>query len=329
MTLTAPELQAIDAETQIFTPKYVSRFLAQNSIERIWVNSVSSSNSFIEKTGGFYVPSKNPEQLVKVGSPEEIRVLDPACGTGNLLVEAFDTLYGIYRDARYKEKDIPRLILSKNLFGYDIDAAAAEAAKAILLAKAHEKQSHFFRYNITPNIKAWSKDDHPDAGIYGTLLRELDAQKYHVILANPPYMGAKHFTPAMRNFFKKNYPLSKSDLATMFIERGHEMTVPGGMIAMVTPQSFMFLSSSEELRKKMLSENTFITMAHLGSGVFGSGAVISVTAFVQASFHAEKYPGIFFRLVDTPGKSKQRELQLKILEFRGTDEYSEKGPGSR
>lgn len=310
--MTKPALQSIDAETQIFTPAYVAKFLVQNSVGRIWVNSRPDS-SFADKMGR-YVMSENPADLVTVNSPEEIRVLDPACGTGNLLVAAFDLLYEIYLDARYKPAEIPELILTKNLFGQDIDAAAAEAASAILLAKAHEKQSHFFRRGVKPNIRAWTIDDHPDAGSYGTLLRELDRSKYHVILANPPYMGAKHFTPAMRDFVKANYPDSKQDLCAMFIERGHEMTVPGGMVAMITMAGWMSLSSFEKLRLKMLSDQTIITMADFGAGVFGSGAVINTTAFIQGSFPTPGHQGVYFRLVDS--KSKDRDLHIGILNFR-------------
>lgn len=323
----SPALQDIDAETQIFTPRYVSKFLAQNSIGRIWAHS--KPHTRLVDQMGWYVDSPHPADLTRVDSPEELRILDPACGTGNLLVEAFDLLYQIYLDARYKKELIPALILSKNLFGNDIDQDAAAACAARLIAKAHEKDSHFFRQQISPNIRAWTTDDHPDAGSYGTLIRELDDTKYHVILANPPYMGSKHFTPAMRDFAKKHYPRSGKDLCTMFIERGHEMTVAGGIISMITAQSFMFLSSFEEMRKNMLKEHTMLTMAHLGAGVFGSGAVISTTAFVQASFSAPSHKGVYFRLTDS--KTKARDLQLSILEYRGsrTDFTGLNGNGHR
>lgn len=313
--MTAPALQKIDAETQIFTPPYVSKFLAQNSIGRLWVNSQPKSR--LADSLGHLVVSDNPPELARVESPEEIRVLDPACGTGNLLVAAFDVLYRIYIDAGYKADVIPELILTKNLFGTDIDPAAASAASAILTAKAHEKQSHFFRRNVSPNIRAYTDADHPDAGLYGALLRDLDQTKYHVILANPPYMGSKHFTPEMRTFGKENYPDSCQDLCAMFIERGHEMTVPGGLVAMIAMESWMFLSSFEQLRRRLAKETTTLTMAHLGPGVFGSGAVISTTAFVQISAHVDEWPGVYFRLVNS--KSKERDLHQSILQFRAAN----------
>ena len=307
-----PALQDIDAETQIFTPAYVAKFLAENSIGRIWVNSRPAS-SFVDKMGR-YVVCDNPPTLARVDSPEEIRVIDPACGTGNLLVAAFNLLYEIYLDARYKPREIPALILSKNLVGRDIDPAAAAAASAILVAKAHEKDSHFFRHGIQPDVRAFTDADHPEAGTFGTLLRELDTTRYHVVLANPPYMGSKHFTPRMREFAKEHYEDSRADLCAMFIERGHEMTAPGGMIAMITMESWMFLKSFEALRRRLLAETSIITMGHLGRGVFGSGAVISTTAFIQASDHTSDYPGVYFRLVDS--KNKDRDWHQSILGYR-------------
>lgn len=319
MTAVKPALQDIDAETQIFTPPYVAKYLAQNSIGRLWMHS--HPHSGLADKMGHYVDSRNPDRLARVDSPEEIRVIDPACGTGNLLVAAFDVLYDIYLDARYKPGDIPALILTKNLFGADIDEGAAKAASAILTAKAHEKDSHFFRRNVQPNVHALTIDDDPEAGSYGMLLRHLDQTEYHVVLANPPYMGSKHFTPAMRAFAKAHYPDSKADLCAMFIERGHEMTVHGGMVAMITMESWMFLSSFETMRKRLISECTVVTMAHLGSGVFGSGVAISTTAFVQASVASDPgYEGVYFRLVDS--KHKARDLHLSILSHRMTGEQS-------
>lgn len=321
--MTKPALQGIDCETQIFTPPYVAKYLAQNSIGRLWMHS--HPHSRLADGMGWYVDSKSPDNLAKVDSPEDIRVIDPACGTGNLLIAAFDVLYAIYLDAKYKPVEIPALILSKNLCGTDIDPGAAAAASAILTAKAHEKDSHFFRRNVQPNIRALGGDDDPEAGSFGMLLRHLDQREYHVVIANPPYMGSKHFTPAMRAFAKAHYPDSKGDLCAMFIERGHEMTVPGGMIAMITMESWMFLSSFEVMRRRLLAECTLISMAHLGSGVFGSGAVISTTAFVQMSESAPGHEGVFFRMVDS--KTKERDLHLLILSHR--IEAENRKPGAR
>lgn len=313
MTAVKPALQAIDAETQIFTPRYVAKYLVQNSIGRLWVHSHPQSS--LPDGMGWWVASDTPPGLAAVDSPEEIRVIDPACGTGNLLVAAFDMLYAIYRDAKYKPEVIPELILTKNLVGRDIDVAAAAAAAAILTAKAHEYNSHFFRRRVTPDVRAFTDDDHPDAGLFGTLVRDLDPGGYHVVLANPPYMGSKHFTSKLRALAEMHYHDTRGDLCAMFMERGNEMCVPGGMSAMITMQSWMFLKTFEAMRLKMISEQTCLTMAHLGSGVFGSGAVISTTAFVYAKTRPDHgWPGVYFRLLDS--KHKERDLKQSILSYR-------------
>lgn len=311
--MTKPALQELDAETQIFTPPYVAKFLAENSIGRIWMHSRPHSRLIDDM--GWYVASENPEGLARVDSPEEIRVIDPACGTGNLLIAAFDVLYEVYLSAGYKPQTIPGLILSKNLVGRDIDPAAASAASAILTAKAHQKNSHFFRCGIAPDVRAFTEADHPDAGTYGTLIRELDPGKYHVILANPPYMGSKHYTKAMGAWLRAHYPESYRDLCAAFIDRGHEMLLPGGTVAMITMESWMFLSSYEALRKRLTAEKTTVTMAHLGRGVFRSGAVISTTAFVQANVApSADFKSVYFRMVKSG--HKERDLHLSILDYR-------------
>lgn len=310
--MTKPDLQNIDAETQIFTPRYIGKYLAENSIGRIWM--ASHPESPLADRMGWWVDCDNPAGLATVDSPEDIRVIDPACGTGNLLVAAFDMLAAIYRSAGYQEADIPALILSKNLVGRDIDSAAADAASAILTARAHTLNDHFFRSGIHPDVRAFTSDDDPQAGLLGTLIRTLDTDSYHVVIGNPPYMGAKHFTPELKRFAKDEYRDSKADLCAMFIERGHEMTAPGGIVAMITMESWMFLSSFEALRRKLISERTTITMAHLGHGVFGRGAVISTTAFVQASCHDPACEGAYFRMVDA--KHKEFDLHTEILNRR-------------
>lgn len=309
-----PELQEIDAETQIFTPPYVAKFLVENSIGRLWMHS--HPHSKLADNMGWWVASPTPDSMARVDNPEEIRVLDPACGTGNLLAAAFDLLVGVYQDAGYKAAEIPALILTHNLVGTDIDPAAAEAARAILTAKAHEVDSHFFRRRVVPRVRAWTEADHPGAGLMGTLIRDLDRTKYHVILANPPYMGSKHYGPRLTKLARRDFPDSWRDLCTMFIERGHEMTVPGGMIAMITMESWMFLSSFETMRRRLLAERTILTMAHFGRGVFGRGAVISTTAFVQMSSPVPNWKGVYFRLVDTPPREKQLSLHGAILGYR-------------
>ena len=106
--------------------------------------------------------------------------------------------------------------------------------------------------------------------------------KYHVVIANPPYMGSGGMNGRLKTWAQENYPSTKADLFAMFIARNIGLTISRGSIAMITMQSWMFLSSYEKFRGETLDRNTLLTMAHLGSRAFDSigGEIVSTTAFV-------------------------------------------------
>lgn len=315
-----PALQELETETQIFTPHYIGRFLAENSIARIWFNSHEPSST-LRAEMSWYLDRDNPDCLVKVDSLEDLRIIDPACGTGNLLVEAFDVLYDLYMHSGYsrRKNEIPALILSKNLVGRDIDAEAASAASARLVARAHERTSHFYRYDVTPDVRAFTEEDHPDAGLLGSLLRELDTDKYHVILANPPYMGSGKMNQKLRDYARKNYPLTKADLSTMFIERGFEMLHDGGLVSMVTNDSWMSLKNFEKMRVRAIKETPLLTMAHLGRNTF-PGTTVSATAFIMikaaGQMNLDNHRITFFRLVNAEPKDRPTILKHELFKYR-------------
>jgi type II restriction/modification system DNA methylase subunit YeeA len=124
--------------------------------------------------------------------------------------------------------------------------------------------------------------------------------KYHVVVANPPYMGGKGMNARLKSFAQDNYPNSKSDFFAMFIERDLDLAIEKGMVAMITMQSWMFLSSFEKLRGSILDERTILSMAHLGPRAFDSigGEVVSTTAFVIENAQRPEYKGAYIRLVD-------------------------------
>lgn len=104
--------------------------------------------------------------------------------------------------------------------------------------------------------------------------------------ANPPYMGTKGMNPMLKKFAGNHFPDSKSDLFAIFIERNLDLAVKYGFVGMITMQSWMFLSSFEKLREKILTQNTIHSMAHLGARGFDSigGEVVSTTAFIMEIF---------------------------------------------
>ena len=136
--------------------------------------------------------------------------------------------------------------------------------------------------------------------------------KYHVVIANPPYMGSKGMNSRLATWVKNNYPNSKSDLFATFIERNLDLAKKHGMIAMITMQSWMFLSSFEKLRIRILRLNTLVSMAHLGARAFDSigGEVVMTTAFVLENTNKPEYQGTYLRLVDGRSES-EKEAALR------------------
>ena len=136
-------------------------------------------------------------------------------------------------------------------------------------------------------------------------------QKYDVVCTNPPYMGGSGMSAVLSDFVKKNYPDSKSDLFAVFIERCGQLAKANGFYAMITQHAFMFLSSYEKLREKLLQKTT-VNMAHLGARAFDEigGEVVQTTAFVNYNSHIKDYKGTYARLVDIAGENEKKELFL-------------------
>ncbi len=337
----------IPAATQLFTPHWIVRYLVENSLGRLWM--LNRPDSRLVDRMDYYIQPEQPEtDFLRISTPEEIKICDPACGSGHMLVYAFDLLYAIYEEEGYEATEIPRLILENNLYGVEIDERAGELAAFALVMKAREKYRRFFRKPVQPNICVLENITFTDGELntymdeigrdlftanlettlhqfeeadnFGSLIRpaltnvtdvlrileEKDVAgnlflqnthervlqvlrqadylnpKYHVVIANPPYMGGKGMNGRLKAFAQDNYPDSKSDLFAMSIERNLDMAMRNGMVAMITMQSWMFLSSFEKFRERILNEDTILSMAHLGPRAFDSigGEVVSTTAFV-------------------------------------------------
>lgn len=324
----------IPAATQLFTPHWIVRYLVENSLGRLWMLSHPESR-LVEKMDYYIQPEQEETNFLKIKSPEEVKICDPACGSGHMLVYAFDLLYDIYEEAGYVPAEIPEKILTHNLYGIEIDKRAGGLAAFALAMKAREKHRRFFCQGIQPNICVLEnihfEDDElknyqeeighdlftanlfpalrlfEEADNFGSLIRpvitdvsdilnileerglpgnlflntthqkvikalqQIDylSPKYHVVIANPPYMGGKGMNGRLKVFANKNYKDSKSDLFAMFIERGFNLIVKHGYNAMVTMQSWMFLSSYEKLRKKLLEQVTIDCMVHMANMVMG------------------------------------------------------------
>ena len=144
----------IPAATQLFTPKWIVKYMVENSLGRLWLEGYP--NEELQKEWKYYLEEADQEpeveeELKKIReehshlTPEDIKVLDPCMGSGHILVYAFDVLYQIYKEAGYGEREIPRKILQNNIYGLDIDDRAAQLASFALIMKARAHNRRLFR----------------------------------------------------------------------------------------------------------------------------------------------------------------------------------------
>ena len=144
----------IPAATQLFTPDWIVKYLVQNSLGRLWLTL--HPDSMIRDAMEYFVPDDPQAAPLKVPegirAPEDLKVCDPCCGSAHMLVCAFDLLYLIYEEAGYEAKVIPGLILTKNLYGIELDPRAAALSSFALVMKARAKNRRFFSEKVLPRI---------------------------------------------------------------------------------------------------------------------------------------------------------------------------------
>lgn len=164
----------------------------------------------------------------------------------------------------------------------------------------------------------------------GLRLLEVLEKRYDVVFTNPPYMSNRNMNSSMREFLKRHYKKSKGDLYSAFIERGAELMASDGRLAMITQQSFMFISSFEDLRSVLLGISCIETMAHVGPRAFAevTGEKVNTTAFIlrREAFEEERREarGVYFRLVKEPDAESKRTAFEQALARRRAGQ-----PGSR
>ncbi|WP_171123553.1 MULTISPECIES: BREX-1 system adenine-specific DNA-methyltransferase PglX [unclassified Ruegeria] len=351
----------IPAATQLFTPHWIVRYLVENSLGRLWL--LNKPHSGLAAKMDYYIAPEEPEtDFLKITKPEEIRICDPAAGSGHMLTYAFDLLYAIYEEEGYDATEIPALILTHNLTGIEIDDRAGALAAFALAMKAAARlgRRRFLRMEAKPDIcvlqnvsvtetemqyvaKVVGEDLFNDelrealgqfeqAKNFGSLivpklsdpaeaLRVVEAQdfgsdlllkevqervltvlrmaealspKYHVVVANPPYMGSGGMNSQLSKFASDLYPSAKQDLFAMFMLRCVPLTRALGYIGMINLPSWLFLSSFSKVRKYILKKATITTLAHMGRGIFGVDW--GSTAFVLQTEAKSKRNSTFFRL---------------------------------
>lgn len=328
----------IGPATQLFTPNWIVRYMVQNSLGRLWM--LNNPGSPLRDEMEYYIePDAEHEDFIKIESPEEISLCDPACGSGHILVYAFELLTKMYLEREYRTRDIPGLILSKNLHGMEIDPRAAQIAGLALAMCAREMDRRFFGRGVQADVAVLEsvvleEDDIPQGAALakkkdlidalthldevGSLLApsegdlaalreaieltgtdglfdgssknklecalkscEILTRRHDCVVANPPYMGSSSFGPFMSKWVKKNYPDVKSDLCTCFIERGFNLAKDRGYSAMVTMASWMFLSSFEAMRRRVLDSKSIVSMCYMGHMVMRIAFNTSATVFAN------------------------------------------------
>lgn len=374
----------IPAATQLFTPNWIVKYMVQNSLGAQWLATYPDSP--LKAQMEYYIePAEQTDevnaQLAAITpsslDPEELTLIDPASGSGHILVEAYELFKAIYLERGYRQRDVAQLILEKNLFGLDIDERSAQLTGFALMMKGRADDRQLFERGVKLNVMALVdsagfdaerlaqgvkladyglrlgnltelKDLFEHASTFGSLIQvqegleeklpalkqlsevtsqdlfasqvlkrlaplvqqaQMLAAQYDAVVANPPYMGSKGMNALVKKFAKEQFPDAKADLFACFIERGFTLAKRSGHNAMVTMQSWMFLSSFEAMREHLLREKTIGTMAHLGPRAFGSisGEVVQTTATVLRNDTLNGYKPVFFRLLDG-GEDEKRML---------------------
>ena len=141
--------------TQLFTPEWIVRYMVENSLGRLWM--LNNPGSSLRERMEYYIePDTEHEDFIRISSPEEITLCDPACGSGHILVYAFELLFHMYEERGYREREIPELILTKNLTGMEIDPRAAQIAELALAMCAREHDRRFFRRGVGADVTVLS-----------------------------------------------------------------------------------------------------------------------------------------------------------------------------
>lgn len=368
----------IPAATQLFTPHWIVRYLVENSLGRLWL--LNRPQSKLAEKMDYYIAPEEPEtDFLRISSPEEIRICDPACGSGHMLTYAFDLLYAIYEEEGYDPTEIPALILNHNLYGVEIDDRAGALAAFALEMKAAARlgRRRFLRMKAQPNIcvlqnVSFTQEElHDVVAIMGRdlftdelretlmqfeqaknfgslivpklcdpaetarlvakkdfggdlLLKEVQERvlavlrmaeflspKYHVVVANPPYMGSSGYNSELKKWSDKNgYKTTRSDMYAAFIQRSISIGMQGAQAALVTRQDWAFTKSYEYLRDFVLQNSDIELLALLGKGVFEtlSGEVVQPVSFVLSKGRSADHEGLFCNATEFDSTDRKKRV---------------------
>lgn len=228
----------------------------------------------------------------------QIRILDPACGCGNFLLQAYEILFAKFRSFRqilqekhpeedWSDSGIHRHILQYNLWGADIDEVAAEITAASLLLKRPETMTistHIIAYD---SLKRPEKIDAPE------FLRNFWFSSYDYVIGNPPYLsfglrGTRSLNSQYGDYLRQAYCESaqyKLSYYVLFLQRGIEMLTENGKLGFIIPDSFLLGRYYSKIRHYILEHTTIDLIAHISSAVFKNAAIgyLAICVFTKCS----------------------------------------------
>ena len=357
----------IPAATQLFTPNWIVKYLVQNSLGAQWIRTYPSSQ--LKGQMEYYIePAEQTDEVtarlaaITPGTlnPEALTLIDPASGSGHILVEAYDLFKAIYLERGYQKRGVAQLILEKNLFGLDIDGRAAQLTGFALMMKGRADDRGLFERGVKLNVMALVDSTAFDAerlaqGVklvdyglqlgdltelkrlfehattFGALIQvseelaakltevaklseatsqdlfvvdalrclaplvqqaELLAAQYDAVVANPPYMGSKFHIPVLKKFLKDHYKGYEKDVFSAFIDRDIAFSKPHGRLGFMSPFVWMFISSHEHLRTRLIGKETITSLVQLEYSGF-EGATVPICTFTLQKDHVAAQEGMF------------------------------------
>jgi len=332
--------------SQLFTPKWIVQYMVDNTLGQVW--SEIRPDSKVIDTLEFYIKPTYTGKLSKRESKsiEEIKFFEPCVGSGHILSYAFDVFYKIYEEEGYNPSEIPALIITKNLFGVDIDRRAAQIASFVLLMKGRQKQRRFLRTvakdHIEPNISFYQDfefdNKFKNATAIGSLIEitpmEVDnfkieenslfaerqrevfklykllGQRYEVVVTNPPYIKSSRMESSLQDYVESNYVEGRYDLYTAFVQQGLNLCKMNGYVGFMTPFVWMFILSFEDFRQFILNNSQINNLIQLEYSGF-DGATVPICTYTLHKSSSSISQGNYIRLTDFIGSKMQGPKALE------------------
>ncbi len=327
------DADSLPAATQIFTPEWIVRYMTENTLGRIFSEGCGYDIPGMD----YHIPFVHPALKRET---EEITLLDPCVGSGNILAYAFDIFMKVYLAKGVSAEKAAEQVLARHIFGLDIDSCVCRIARFVLIMKAAQYHKDIIYSGISPQIydtegifcgeNSFSRQ-FSDSEIFGSLIRpyippeegstkavavyRLLTRRYSAVVTNPPYMSSANMNSRLLSFIKENYPEQRADLFSAFIQRCCELTEDGGYMGFFTPYVWMFIQSYEKLRRMLFNEKTPETLIQLEYSAFDE-ATVPVCAFTlrNGKYDAK---GIYIRLTAFRGGLEvQRQKLLEAIADR-------------